>query len=96
MNPKTFVNRFMFLSVIAGTILAFYVAAKAQTPSVPSPGGGKPSAQIVVEGAAREGGAHAPATTTMTGVPRQRNVSASGGTVSLVFLLAGPSLRRAH
>src|SRR5215471_16171173 len=47
MNPKTFVNRFVLVSAIAGTILAAYVVAKAQT------GNSKLGAQIVAQGNAR-------------------------------------------
>jgi hypothetical protein len=50
MNPKTFVNRFIFFSAIAGTILAVYVVAKAQTTgNAPTPGVSKLGARIVAE-----------------------------------------------
>jgi cytochrome c553 len=48
MNPKTFVNRFIFLSVVVGILLAGYVVAKAQTN-----GNSQLGAQIVSEGTAK-------------------------------------------
>jgi cytochrome c553 len=48
MNPKTFVNRFIFFSAVIGTILGVYIAAKAQTTGSPQLG-----AQIVDQGNAK-------------------------------------------
>jgi cytochrome c553 len=48
MNPKTFVNRFIFLSLVVGVLLAGYVVAKAQTN-----GNSQLGAQIVSEGTAK-------------------------------------------
>jgi cytochrome c553 len=48
MNPNTFVNRVILLSVVIGAILGFYMAAKAQTT-----GNLRLGAQIVAEGNAR-------------------------------------------
>lgn len=54
MNPQTFVNRVIFCSVIAGGILAAYVAARAQTPGSSSAGANeKLGAQIVAAGTTR-------------------------------------------
>lgn len=48
MNPKTFVNRIILLSVVCGAILGVYMAANAQTV-----GNSKLGAQIVAEGTSR-------------------------------------------